>query len=160
MAKPALSMTEPRVPDAFLTVRRSFPAPRQRVFEAFTNADALKAWWGPDGYGTPVAELDLRVGGRYRLGMRKLPDGEIFYLTGTYREILPPERLVYTWTWEHEEAIKDTVVTIEFRESTGLTATDVVITHELLPTPEWRERHGHGWNSCLDKLARVLAPEA
>lgn len=93
MAAPAAS---PRVR---LEIRRTFEAPREKVFEAWTLPEALTQWWGPEGYATPSAEVDLRPGGRYRLGMKKLPDGEIFYLSGAYREVRAPEKLVYTWRW-------------------------------------------------------------
>lgn len=85
-----------------LHLTRTFAAPRAAVFRAWTDPERLKQWWGPPGYATPAVELDLRVGGRYRIGMRKLPDGDVFYLSGVYQEVRPPERLVYTWRWESE----------------------------------------------------------
>lgn len=98
--------------------------------------------------------MDLRVGGRFRLGMRKLPDGEIFYLAGTYREVRPPERLVYTWRWESEPELGETLVTVELRERGA--STEVVLTHELFPSAEVRQQHERGWASCLDRLAKIL----
>ena len=83
-------------PDTTLTVRRTLAAPRERVFQAWTDPAALTQWWGPKGYTTPMAEVDLRPGGRYRLGMRKLPDGELLFLSGTYREVRPPENAKVT----------------------------------------------------------------
>ncbi len=137
-----------------LNLRRIFKAPRQKVFRAWTDPEELKKWWGPEGYATPSAEVDLRVGGKYRLGMRKLPNGEIFYLSGVYREVRPPERLVYTWRWESEPAMGETLVTVEFREAGE--STEVVLTHELFPTEKARDDHSRGWNGCLDRLARAL----
>ncbi len=61
-----------------LNLRRTFKAPRPEVFRAWTDPEELKKWWGPEGYATPSAEVDLRVGGKYRLGMMKLPKGETF----------------------------------------------------------------------------------
>src|SRR2546423_15173898 len=89
-----------QAPQATLTLRRSFASPREKVFRAWTEPEHLRSWWGPPGYETIEADVDLRPGGAYRLAMRKAPDGAPFFLTGTYREVLPPERLAYTWTGE------------------------------------------------------------
>ena len=137
-----------------LNLRRTFQAPREKVFRAWTDPEELKKWWGPEGYATPSAEVDLRVGGKYRLGMRKLPDGETFYLSGIYREVRPPERLVYTWRWEAQPEHGETLVTVEFREVGD--STEVVLTHERFPTEKARDDHNRGWSGCLDRLAELL----
>ncbi len=134
-----------------LRIGRTFASPREKVFRAWTDPEALKRWFGPVGYSTPSADVDLRVGGQYRLGMRKLPDGEIFYLTGVYREVRAPEKLVYTWYWESEPELGETLVTVEFRASGD--STEVVVTHELFTTDKALDDHDKGWNSCLDRLA-------
>jgi len=137
-----------------LNLRRIFKAPRKKVFRAWTDPEELKKWWGPEGYATPSAEVDLRVGGKYRLGMSKLPDGEIFYLSGIYREVRPPERLVYTWRWEAQPEHGETLVTVEFCEVGD--STEVVLTHERFPTEKARDDHNWGWSGCLDRLANLL----
>lgn len=138
-----------------LELKRVFTAPREKVFQAWTTPEALKKWWGPEGYETPIAEVDLRVGGRYRLGMRKLPDGEVFYLLGAFREVTAPERLVYTWSWEGAHAeMGETLVTVEFR--TAGQSTEVILTHELFPDEATRDEHVKGWSSCLDRLPTAL----
>jgi len=103
----------------------------------------------------PSAELDLRPGGRYRLTMRDAK-GEEFSLTGVYREVRPPERLVYTWRWEGTEREGDgeTLVTVEF-EASGAT-TLLHLTHEQFPDTAARARHGVGWGSVLDRLVALL----
>ncbi len=147
--------TPQATPETTLTIRRTFQAPREKVFHAWMDPETLKKWWAPEGYGTPEAEVDLRVGGRYRLGMRKLPDGEVFYLSGAFREISPPERLLYTWAWEQASMdVGETLVTIEFREAGP--STEVILKHELFPDEAVREHHNQGWNGCLDKLAKLL----
>ncbi len=65
-------------PATTLRLTRTFAAPREKVFRAWTDPEELKKWFGPVGYATPMAEVDLRVGGKYQLGMRKLPGGDIF----------------------------------------------------------------------------------
>ena len=137
-----------------LQLTRTFAAPREKVFRAWTDPEEVKRWFHPPGYETPSAEIDLRVGGRYRLGMRKLPDGEVFYLSGTYREVRRPERLVYTWQWEAEPELGDTLVTVEFHDRGG--STEVVLTHELFPNEKARGEHERGWSSSFDKLAKIL----
>ena len=108
MAKPALDST------TTLTITRTFAAPREKVFKAWTDPQELKKWWaaGP-GFTTPFAEVDLRVGGRYRLAM-KPPDQDVVRVVGgVYREVRPPERLIYTWAWEGSGG-PETVVTVTF----------------------------------------------
>ena len=142
-------------PETTLHLRRTFAAPREKVFQAWTEPEELKRWWGPEGYGTPIAEVDLQVGGKYRLGMRKLPDGDLFYLVGTYREVRPPERLVYTWSWEGQPGFGETLVTVEFRDRRS--STEVVLTHAFFRTEKARQDHDKGWNGCLDRLAKAFS---
>jgi uncharacterized protein YndB with AHSA1/START domain len=145
---------KPTGSEGTLRVRRIFNATRDAVFRAWTDPRALVQWWMPkDGFSVPSAHVDLRVGGRYRVAMRN-PAGEVFHLSGTYREVAPPARLVYTWNWEDTTGMGETLVTVEFRDL-GAT-TEVVLTHEL-PDAEQRDRHGVGWGGCLDRLAVVLA---
>ncbi len=141
-------------PETVLVLTRTFTAPREEVFRAWTDPEALKKWWaaGP-GFTTPIAEVDLRVGGRYRLGM-KAPDQELPYVVGgTYRAIHRPARLVYTWVWEGTDG-PETLVTVEFRDRGSVT--EVVLTHEPFADAADRDRHSAGWNGCLDRLAQVI----
>ena len=137
-----------------LQIRRTIAAPRERVFRAWTDPTELTRWWGPKGYEAPSATVDLRVGGRYRLAMRKLPDGEVFYLTGVYQEVRPPAKLVYTWWWETEPELAETLVTVEFLDRGS--PTEVVLIHESFPNQEIRDQHASGWNSCLDRLGEAM----
>jgi len=141
-------------PETVLVLTRTFAAPREKVFRAWTDPEALKKWWaaGP-GFTTTIVEVDLRVGGSYRLGM-KPPDQEVAYVVGgTYREIQRPARLVYTWIWEGTDG-PETLVTVEFRDRGSLT--EVVLTHEHFADATDRDRHAAGWNGCLDRLAQVI----
>ena len=137
-----------------LNVRRTFDAPRERVFRAWTDPRVLEQWWGPPGFTCPLAQVDLRVGGAYRLGM-KPPQGDVFYLGGVFREVRPPERLVYTWKWEEDtETTGETLVTVEFRDLGA--RTEVVLTHERFPDAGAVARHEDGWSGCLVRLAALL----
>ena len=139
-----------------LQIKRTFAATREKVFRAWTNPEEVKKWFGPEGYATPSVEIELRTGGKYRFGMKKLPDGELFYLSGVFREVKPSEKLVYTWQWEGGEGPQagETLVTVEFR--TLGSSTEVILTHEFFPTDEARKGHEMGWGSCLDGLAKIL----
>ena len=139
-----------------LRLQRPFLAPRETVFRAWTEPEALRRWFRvAEGYSTPIAEVDLRVGGRYRLGMRP-PDGSpVLIVGGIYREISPPEKLVFTWRWETAEAGEpETIVTVEFVEHGG--NTEVVLRHEGFTNEAQREQHAQGWQGCLEGLAQAL----
>src|SRR5262245_66351638 len=88
---------------ATLSLERSFEAPREAVFAAWTDPEVLRRWWaaGPD-WETPEAEVDLRAGGGYRLAMRDPGSGDVHVVAGDSTEVVPPERLVYPWAWEHD----------------------------------------------------------
>ena len=132
-----------------LRIERSFDAPREQVFDAWTNPEVLRRWWAvhPDG-STPVAEVDLRVGGRYRLTMQH-PDGSRHTVGGEYREIVPPSLLVYSWRWEQggDEEGHTSTVTVSFHDRDG--HTQVVLEHTGLPDAQSRDRHAAGWSACL-----------
>jgi uncharacterized protein YndB with AHSA1/START domain len=139
-----------------LRLTRVVPAPRDAVFRAWTAPEALMRWWVPfPGMSVPAAEVDLRPGGRYRLTMRN-SKGEEFHLHGVYREVRPPERLVYTWRWQGTEHDGDgeTLVTVDF-EASGAT-TLLHLTHEQFPDADVRERHGIGWGGVLDRFVAVM----
>jgi uncharacterized protein YndB with AHSA1/START domain len=134
-----------------LRLERGYAAAPERVFDAWTNPEVLRRWWaaGPD-WECPEADVDLRVGGRYRLAMRT-PAGETHVVGGEYTEIERPGRLVYTWAWEDGDGTESRV-TVEFRADGD--GTTVVITHAGLSSEESRDQHAHGWAACLDNLGR------
>jgi uncharacterized protein YndB with AHSA1/START domain len=136
-----------------LSLRRTFQATRERVFRAWTSPEEMKRWKAPGDRTTPVVEVDLRVGGKYRIHMRS-PDGQEVRLVGVYREVDPPKKLVYTWMWETSPEMGETLVTVEFVERGR--ATEVVLKHELFLADEARDKHEHGWSGSLDKLAEIL----
>src|SRR5450755_1937030 len=115
---------------------RLIPARRDQVFLAWTEPEQLRRWWGPGAFTCPEAEVDLRPGGSYRLVMAPT-EGDPFVLGGTYREVDPPARLVYTWRWETGPAAdgSESLVTVEFRERGA--QTELVLTHTDFP-----ESHG------------------
>jgi uncharacterized protein YndB with AHSA1/START domain len=137
-----------------LRLSRKFETDQATVFDAWTKPEHLNQWSAPEGMAVE-AEVDLRVGGRYRLRM-KSPDGEIFTAVGEYREVDRPNRLVYTWGWEETgNNHYETRVTVEFLERNG--GTEVVLTHEFFPDADLASKHNEGWTSCLNRLEGVFA---
>lgn len=131
---------------------RHYPHPREKVFRAWTDAQALKHWFRPsEQHRCQAVELDPRVGGRYRIDVRS-PDGEEHSVGGVYREIVAPSRLVFTWSKSGRPDF-DSVVTIELREVSG--GTELTLTHERLPDAESRARHEQGWTGCLEHLGTL-----
>ncbi len=134
-----------------VVLRRVFHAPPALVFDAFTKPEMLKEWWGHEDTTTPVAEVDLRVGGAYRLEMVGKAGGR-FALAGEFRVIEPPRKLAYTWNWVEGGPFKgETLVTLEFKDHSE--GTELVLTHEGFDDPKIRDQHDQGWSSsfnCLD----------
>ncbi len=138
-----------------LQLKRRFAAPREKVFRAWTDPEALKQWFGPVGYKADVLEMDLRAGGRYRIGFRQNAESETeSHVSGEFLDVVPPERLRYTWVWEEQEGFPDTVVSVEFLDRGE--ETEVRLTHERFPTVEECDRHREGWTSTLGKLTQLL----
>lgn len=151
-------MSEDRAPPAALRleVRRTINASSARLFDAWTDPTQLRAWWGPADVTCPEAEVDLRVGGRYRIANR-FPDGRVVWIAGTFEEVARPHRLVYTWTLEQGADDPDAPVervTVRFERHGA--ATDVIVAHERIPSGAMRDSHERGWLGCLDGLDRFL----
>jgi uncharacterized protein YndB with AHSA1/START domain len=147
-----MSTAKPTTP-LQLEVRRVVPFPRARVFHAWTDPAALRAWFHPGPQlSTPVAEVDLRVGGRYRIVMQT-PETQ-FVVSGVYREIQPPSRVVFTWRWEHDQNEPETLVTVELIEQSP-SMTEVVLRHTGFARQEECDSHQVGWIGTLEQLAVV-----
>ncbi len=133
-----------------LVIKRTFHAPRERVFASWTRAEELKGWWGTEGHTVPNAEMDFREGGKFRVEMQT-DEGESFYLNGAFLEINPPERLVFTFRWERGEwNYPETRVSVDFLDKGDETA--ILLTHEGFPDKNMRDEHQEGWGECLDNL--------
>jgi uncharacterized protein YndB with AHSA1/START domain len=136
-------------------LRRRFTAPRENVFRAWTDPQVLKRWWCPPGWAPAEIEVDLRVGGAYRIGMRRVENGPPIYVYGSFLEVQIPERLMYTWRWENAfEQMPQTRVTVQFLESGGIT--EVVLIHEDLPEINVCLRHRAGWMEAWERIDRSL----
>jgi uncharacterized protein YndB with AHSA1/START domain len=137
-----------------LHIERTFRAPAETVFEAWTSEEVLRRWFHaePD-WETPAAQVDLRVGGAVRVVMRDPHKDREIGGGGHYTEIEPPTRLAFTWTWDGED--RQTLIELDFEEAEGVTT--VRMTHSGLRDTEAVSRHEHGWSNCLANLDRALA---
>ena len=137
-----------------LRIERSFPASAEEVFDAWTSPEVMRRWLhcGPD-WDTPVAEVDLRVGGAARIVMRR-PDGREAGARGQYTVIDRPHRLVMTWTFD-EVPDNQQLIELTFEEAAGTTT--VVLTNRDIVDDERRESQDEGWRGSLDQLEWLLA---
>jgi uncharacterized protein YndB with AHSA1/START domain len=143
--------------DLFLRLSRTFDAPRERVFAAWTNPDHFREWFGPPGVTNVACELDVRPGGAWRLRGASERGGHA--VSGKYIEVAPPERLSFTWAWhtdgdfakprEHE-----TTVTLLFK--TVGERTEMTIVHGRFRDVTGADNHNRGWTGSFDKLAAFL----
>jgi uncharacterized protein YndB with AHSA1/START domain len=154
-----ITETATRADDATLCIERLLAAPRELVFAAWTEPRHLRRWSAPHGFDIPLAEGDLRPGGGWRAAMRG-PDGTEHRLVGTYREILPPERLVFTHAWIGEDGRPgpQTLVTVTF-EAVG-DSTLMRFTQTGFDSRAARDGHGGGWTEAFERLEACLAAEA
>lgn len=138
---------------------RTIDAPREEVFRAWTEPEQLRRWWGPGEFRCPEAEVDLRPGGTYRLVMQPTA-GDPFVLAGTYREVEPPVRLVYTWRWETGPAAdgSESLVTVEFRDRGP--STELVLTHSDFPASHGPAPYQMGWEGGLEKFEQMFTRSA
>ena len=152
-------MTEMGTETVALELTHRFAAPREQVFDAWTDPDLLRKWWAAgETWSTPLAEVDARAGGRYRLSM-KTDTGEVHTVFGEYREVERPERLAYTWTWEEGpgpamEGSGDSLVEIEFVEDGD--GTLVKLRHSGFANDEIKGMHAQGWQGVLANLEKRL----
>ncbi len=137
-----------------VVVERLLPARRERVFRAWTDPALMEKWFAPPDLQAVGVEAEAVVGGSYRIGMRQ-PDGSIHVASGKYLEVVPPERLVFTWAWQTDPPGSASRVTVEFFEQGE--STRLVLTHERLATQESAESHRQGWEGCLEQLGRFLS---
>ncbi|HKQ78770.1 MAG TPA: SRPBCC domain-containing protein [Blastocatellia bacterium] len=152
-----------------LVITRIFDAPRELVWKAWTEPERMMRWWGPKDFTSPACKIDLRVGGKYLFCMRS-PEGQEFWSTGIYREIVEPERIVCTDSFADEKGNPvpashygmpgdwpaELLVTVTFEEYEGRTR--MTLQQVGIP-PEMGDMAEAGWNGSLDKLAESLERE-
>jgi len=143
-----------RKPDSTIHLSKTIPAPVEQVFKTWTDAAGMFDWYAPtDDFTTPIAEVDLRVNGTYRIGMKS---DLLRVVSGQYCRIEAPTLLSFTWAWESPVAdVQETQVTLEFHPHGE--STDLTLTHERFRDEGQRKGHAEGWTGCLNRLARKLS---
>ena len=136
-----------------LALKRRLNAPPQKVFTAWTDPEKVKRWMGPGEIKAVLAETDPRVGGRYHWVMKN-PAGELHDVSGVYREVIPNEKLVFTWAWKSTPE-RVSLVTVTFKSDGG--GTLMTLLHEQFFDEDARDRHNQGWEGALTKMERYLA---
>ena len=150
-------MEQPVKEKPFLTLGRHYPVAPQKVWRAWTDPPALKKWWCPTpGERVSLAELDVRVGGCYRIVFGG-PEGKQHEVAGIYKEVVPNRKLAFTWSWPRTTPERESLVTIVFKESSG--GTELEFRHEQFFDEGVRDAHKRGWQPILDKLAEFLAEQ-
>jgi uncharacterized protein YndB with AHSA1/START domain len=148
-------------------ITRVFNTPPEKVWKAWTEPENVKHWWGPKDFTAPYATIDLQVGGTSLFAMRS-PEGEDFWSTGIYKEIVPQERIVSTDSFADADGNVvsashygmegnwplELLVTVTFQEEDGKTR--FTLQHQGFPDRENRDLAEAGWNESLDKLASFL----
>jgi uncharacterized protein YndB with AHSA1/START domain len=150
-----------------LVITRIFDAPRRIVFKAWSEPEHLMRWWGPHGFTCPICEMDFRVGGRWRFCMRS-PEGNEEWQQGVYREIVEPERIVFSYAFEDVNGVSglsgwkpghQTTVTVNFADHEG-NKTKLTVHQTNFDTVAVRDDHVRGWNEALDHLADYVVSDS
>ncbi|HEY1309844.1 MAG TPA: SRPBCC domain-containing protein [Pseudolabrys sp.] len=135
-----------------LTIKRRFNATPEKVFAAWTDPEKVKRWMGPGEVKALSVESDPRTGGRYRWLMQA-PNGEQHDVGGAYREVIPNEKLVFTWAWKSTPERESLVTVLIKPDGQGSLMT---LTHEQFFDDEARDRHNQGWEGAMPKLEKYL----
>ena len=160
--------TAKQTPELTLQIRRTFAAPREKVFAAWAQREQLEQWMCKDESSHTVIhhQQDIRTGGRYLMEVLEPRKKETYWGQGVYREVKPPEKIVFSWSWTkgtpdgpqlHPDS-PETEVTVEFFARGN--STEVVLTHAVFGSTKDRDEHNQGWNGCLDMLAKLLQTSA
>jgi len=146
----------PEIEERTLVLSRMFDAPRALVFKVWTQPEHLARWWGPRGYTLISYKADVRAGGTFRFGTRS-PENTEHWAHGTYREVTPPDRLVFITAWENPDGSPkhETIVTLTFAEQDG--KTKLTLKQTLFESVTSRDLHRGGWSTTLDMLDEYLA---
>ena len=136
--------------ETVLHIRRNFSATPEKVFEAWTQKEQFSQWFAPSKeFKTIIHHMDVRPGGRYRVELQD-PAGKAHIVEGTYREIIPSQRIVFSWAWETEPQHGEMEITLEFWPAPE--GTELSLTQRNFPNQTSRDEHNKGWTGCLDRL--------
>jgi len=134
-----------------LEITRDFDAPPALVFKAWTSKEHVLRWWGPKGFTATSEKLDFREGGAYRHAIHG-PDGKSYGMSGVYREIVEPEKIVFTFAWDDGP---ETLITVTIKPQGS--GSKLTFRHEPFADAATRDSHEGGWGECLDRLVAEMA---
>jgi uncharacterized protein YndB with AHSA1/START domain len=139
-----------------LLITRVLDAPRSLVFKVWTEPEHVARWWGPKGFTAPSLEMDVHPGGAWRAYIRSA-EGTDYWMQGVYREVVEPERLVFTFAWEDDRGKPghEMLVTVTFVDQGGKTR--LSFHQAVFESIESRDSHQSGWSECFDRLENYLA---
>ena len=137
-------------------LHRVFAAPVEKVFKAFTDADAMASWLPPYGFVCKVHKMDLKVGGEYKMTFTNFTTGNGHSFGGEYLDIIPNERLIYTDQFDDPNLPGQMITTIELKSV--ICGTELFATQEGIPDAIPVEMCYLGWQESLDKLKRLVEP--
>jgi uncharacterized protein YndB with AHSA1/START domain len=162
-AKTPTKRTPPPTVPKELTLRRLIRAPRERVFRAWSTPEALTAWWGPDGFTAPRCEIDFRAGGALRIDMAD-PEGTLYPMRGEFREVVPPERIVFAARPidRHGKPLFEVLHTVTLTESPEGTTVEVhaQVLSEGTDAAPYLQGMEAGWTQQLRRLGGFVLAEA
>ena len=137
-----------------LHLEKILAVPQERVFAAFVDAEQLRRWWGPAGFSVQSLRFDAVEGTEYRIGMQP-PNGDVFHISGTFRAVEPPRRLVYTFNYEEPDSDdQETLVALRFEPTDG--GTRVILDQGPFKTAARLDLHRDGWTETLERFERSL----
>lgn len=145
--------------DRVLEIVRVFDAPRSLVFRLWTDPAHVTRWMGPRGFTATHYRQDQHPGGAWRACLRRDEDGQELWQGGVLRELVPPERLAFTFAWDQEDGSPghETLVTVTFAEERGRTR--MTFRQAVFPSVESRDGHRGGWSSAFDRLEELVGAE-
>lgn len=152
-------MTQLQAPvEPALVLRRTYDAPREHVFAAWTQPEIAARFLGPGDVRASEVAMDVRPGGSYRIVML-MPDESTMVARGTYIEVVKPDRLSMTWGWEEDDPSQEheSLLTLEFVARGE--RTELILTHERLASVESRDNHEQGWTAILDQLGATVGKQ-
>jgi uncharacterized protein YndB with AHSA1/START domain len=142
--------------DTHLSLERLIPIAPDELFDLWTDPVEVAKWWAPEGFQCVVDALDTQPGGRWRTVLQR-PDGGSIAISGHYRSVDRPRRLIFTWAWEGPDGERghETEVNVSFERATG--GTRLVLTQQSFEHSQGRDRHHLGWSACLDRITSLHA---
>ncbi|KAA3630968.1 MAG: SRPBCC domain-containing protein [Calditrichaeota bacterium] len=142
-----------------LKIKTEFKAPLESLFQAFTTKEYMAKWWSVnDGLPCSFIEMDFKIDGAYRFGMKDLEKNMEYIVAGRYVEIIPNSKISFTWCWEHESKEKETLVTFDFTPTKS--GSELLLTHTKFKIEADKDHHTQGWSGIMETLSKFFEPIA